>query len=134
MNAAWPKALEAWATGGVDWVGDTIHVRAVEAGYTYDAADEFMADLTGVGATVFDFLLAGRSATGGVLDADPHTEPGVAPGSTVTQLIVYVDSGSSATSRLLLFLDTGADTAPFSFTTNGGNVVVSWPASKLGSI
>jgi hypothetical protein len=57
------------------------------------------------------------------------TYTAVPSGSTVTALIIYIDTGTPGTSRLVAFIDTGVTGFPLS--TNGGDVTVSWNASGI---
>lgn len=120
-NAAFPLNKKALLDGLVALLTADIKVLMVTASYTYDAADEFVSDL---GATI---LTAGRSpdltskvTTGGIFDAADPTLPAVNSGQTAAALILYINTGADATSRVLLFLDTGVTGLPF--LTTGGDV------------
>lgn len=126
MNAFYPKGRQRFATGLVDWEGDTIKGAVLVAGYTYDDADEFFDDVPG-GAVLFEFTLAGCSATDGILDATDHVESGLGTGDEAVGLVVFKDTGADATSPLLFFFDRAASGALLSRETAGGDFRVRWP-------
>ena len=51
-------------------------------------------------------------------------------GSTITQIVAYIDTGVEATSRLINRIDTDASAAPISVVPNGGNIT--WDINALG--
>jgi len=135
-NTIYPKGREGFAGGDVAWDTDTIKLVAVDAGYTYDAAHDFLADV-GAGARVAtSSAFTGKSITDGVLDADDVTLASLPAGDTITAIVVFQDTGVEATSRLILFFDTKADTTAISVATNGGDVVVTWSntATKIAQV
>ena len=56
--------------------------------------------------------------------------------ATIRQLVIWKDTGVDATSPLVLFLDTGGDTAPLAVVTYGAAVTISWPngGTRIGAI
>lgn len=135
-NAVYPKGREGFAGGDVAWDSDTIKLVAVDSGYTYDAAHDFLADV-GAGARVAtSSAFTGKTITDGVLDADDVTLASLPSGDTITGIVVYQDTGNEATSRLLLFFDTKADTTAINVATNGGDVAITWNdgATKIAQI
>jgi len=50
-------------------------------------------------------------------------------GNSVEALVIYVDTGSSATSPLVAYIDTGVTGLPV--TPNGGNISITWNASGI---
>jgi hypothetical protein len=77
--------------------------------------------------------LTTKTTTGGVFDADDVTFTAVATGSTVTQMVLYQDTGVAGTSRLIALFDT---VTGLPIPTNGGDLLVSWSngASKIFSL
>jgi len=50
-------------------------------------------------------------------------------GNTVEALVIYVDTGSAATSPLVAYIDTSVTGLPV--TPNGGDITVTWNASGI---
>ena len=104
-NFVYDKGCEAlW---GADIAYDTDNIKAVlvdTASYTVDKAnDEFLTDVGGVQATSGNF--AGKTIVGRVIDADDVVLSSVT-GNESEALVLYQDTGSAATSRLLIYVDT----------------------------
>jgi hypothetical protein len=94
---------------------------------SYSSAHEFVADLTGASIIARSGNLASKTVTSGVLDAADVTVTGVS-GAAFTHVILYKDTGSDATSVLLLNLEIT------SYTPNGGDINVIFNASGIYSI
>lgn len=106
---------------------ETVKVVAVSAGYTYSAAHTSINDIpTGNRVQISD-ALTNKTFTGGVFDADDVTLTAVAAGSAISAVIVYTAAGTSASSTLHVYLDTGTG---LPVTPNGGNIVISWAAAS----
>lgn len=131
-NAVYPKALDAFLAGSVDFVTDTIKVQLLDSTYTYSAAHDFLDDITGTVGTAT--ALSGKSTVNGEAFASDTTIPAVPSGSTVTALVVYQDTGTAGTSQLLAFIDTKADTTAISVVTNDEDIIVAWPSSRVFKI
>jgi hypothetical protein len=50
-------------------------------------------------------------------------------GNSIEALLIYIDTGSAATSRLVAYIDTGVTGLPV--TPNGGDIVITWNASGI---
>jgi hypothetical protein len=50
-------------------------------------------------------------------------------GATVEALVIYIDTGTAGTSRLIGFIDTGVTNLPV--TPNGGDISITWNASGI---
>jgi hypothetical protein len=72
--------------------------------------------------------LGTKTFTDGLFDAADTSFTGVS-GVQSEALIVYIDTGSAATSRVVCFLDTGYTGLPV--TPNGGDINVAWPAGGI---
>ncbi len=114
------------ASTAVDMTANNIKFLFYSAAIT--TTWEFVSDLTG-GSIVAraGSNLAGKTTTNGVFDANDQTVTAVS-GSAFTHVILYADSGSDATSRLIAVFDVA------SFTPTGGDIAVIWNASGLFSI
>lgn len=127
-NALYPKWKEAiaQATANSALTG-TVKVALVDTGsYTYSAAHEFYSSVTGVVGT--PQTLGSKTYTNGVFDAADVTYTAVT-GNTVEALIIYIDTGTAGTSRLVAYIDSGVTNLPV--TPNGGDITVSWNASGI---
>jgi hypothetical protein len=120
VASSWyPKFKEALLTAATNSNPNTGNVKVVllSATYTYSAAHQFYSDLSGVVANSGN--LATKTFTSGVFDADDVTFSAVT-GSAVTQYAIYIDTGTTTTSRLMLFFDTASSGLPV--TPNGGSI------------
>jgi hypothetical protein len=81
----------------------------------------FRASLTGVAA--ISAAMTGKSITNGVFAAADVTFTSVAAGPELAAVVLYRDSGSSATDELIAYIDnvTGIPVTP-----NGSNITVNW--------
>lgn len=128
-NYVFGKARAAWARGEIDWLDDTIHVDLVDMTGLTLARDvaEFRSEIP-VGARTASFgPLVGKSCDLGVLDADNHTFPAVT-GDTSEALVYWRNTGSDATSRLLVFID---DAPGLPILPNGSGLLVDQPDTGI---
>ncbi len=113
------------ASTAVDMTANNIKILFYSAAIT--TTWEFVSDLTGGSIVARSGNLAGKTTTNGVFDANDITVTSVS-GSAFTHVILYADSGSDATSRLVSVFDVA------SFTPSGGDINVVFNASGLFSI
>lgn len=128
-NAVYPLYKQASLDGDANTdVNDlTVKVALIDTGvYTYSAAHDFLNDVTGVVGTAQ--TIANTTVVNGLFDGDNVTFSAVT-GATVEALIIYIDTGSSATSRLVAYIDTGVTGLPV--TPNGGDITVTWNAGGI---
>lgn len=119
-NALYPKFKAQLLIGAIDL--RAVNIKAFlldQATYTYSAAHEFMSSLSGIVARTG--LLVGKTVnlTTGAFDSDDPTCQAVS-GSNIYRAGLCIDTGSDATSRLIMFQDTGVTTVPF--TPDGSDV------------
>jgi len=129
-NAIYPKYKEALIGGGsnVDLSAGTVKVALVDTGtYTYSSSHDYYDDVSAavVGTPQ---TIGSKSFTSGTFDGADVTFTAVS-GSTVEALVIYVDSGSSATSPLVAYIDTSVTGLPI--TPNGGDISIAWNASGI---
>lgn len=102
-------------------------VALIDTGtYTYSAAHDFYNDLSGVVGT--PQTIANTTVTTGLFDGDNVTFTAVT-GNPVGALVIYIDTGNVATSRLVAYIDTSVTGLPV--TPNGGDITVTWHASGI---
>lgn len=114
-NAIYPKYKAAILGGGtnVDLLAGDVKALFIDlADHPYDAADEFHADITGAAIVATSGNMTTKTVTSGVFDCDTFSWTTVT-GDEGEAIIFYIDTGVSATSRLVCFLDTGQTGLPF---------------------
>lgn len=128
-NAIYPKYKEAIINGSANTsLTGTVRAALVDtATYTYSAAHEFLTSLTGVVGTA-QIIGATKSYTNGVFDGADVTYTAVT-GASAEAIVIYIDTGTAGTSRLVAFLDTGVTNLPV--TPNGGDISITWNASGI---
>lgn len=128
-NAIYPAYKQALldASANSDLNDGTVKVALVDTGtYTYNAAHDFLDDLSGVVGTAQ--TIGNTTVTGGLFDGDNVTFTAVS-GATVEALVIYIDTGTPATSRLVAYIDSGQTGLPV--TPNGGDIAITWHASGI---
>lgn len=130
-NALYDKFKEEALGAGNDLPSVDVKVILVDTNnYSFSAAHEDLADVPAAARVAISGNLASKTVTGGVFDAADITFSSVT-GDQSEALIIYIDTGVEATSRLIAFLDTGITGMPV--TPNGGDITVTWDsgASKI---
>lgn len=126
-NALYAKGKEGFLDGSINFLSDNIKAVLVDTG-TYTpviATDTYLSSIA-VGARVATSgNLAGKSVTGGVADANDITISAVS-GASIEAIVLYKDTGTDTTSRLIAFIDTGAG---MPITPNGGDITITWDNS-----
>jgi hypothetical protein len=128
-NAIYPKFKEAVLQHltNSNLSSGTVKAALVDTGvYTYNSAHDFLDDVTGRVGT--DQTLTSKTFVNGVFDAANSVFPSVT-GASVEAIIIYVDTGSAATSRLVAYIDTGI--GGFPLTPDGNNINVNWDAAGI---
>lgn len=124
----YPKGKKKILDADIDLLVDDIRAVLIDtADETYNAADEWHADLTGTGIVVTTGNLATKDTTSGVFDAANITISAVS-GDTVEAIVLYKWTGVSATSPLIAWFDVST------YTPNGSDVTVVWNGSGLFAI
>lgn len=130
-NAVYPKYKEAIIGGGtnVDLLTGTVKVALVDTGtYTYSATHQFLTSLTGVVGTA-QTIPATKTVTDGLFKTTGNNTFTGVSGASVEALVLYIDTGTPATSRLVAFIDTGVTGLPV--TPNSGDITITWNASGI---
>lgn len=128
-NVLYPKWKEAilQATAGSS-LGGTLKAVLVDTGtYTYNAAHEFYSSISGAAGT--PQTIGSKTFTAGLLDGADVTFSAVAAGPSLEAIVLFLDTGTAATSRLVAFMDTGITGLPV--TPNGGDIAVTWNAAGI---
>lgn len=134
MSAWYPNYLEAILSGGadVDLVSGDLRLALLDVEYVYDGAHEFFSSVPVTARVALSGSLLGTTTADGVLDADDVTVSNVPAGEDVTQMVLYVNTGADATSRLVLHLDSAAAGLPF--TPDGGDRLIEWDPAGIASL
>jgi len=131
-NALYPKWKEAVIQGAANSsLTGTVKAVLVDTGtYTYSAAHQFYTDLTGVVGTP-QTIAAPKTYTNGIFDGADVTFSGVS-GASIEALVIFIDTGTAATSRLVAYMDSGVTGLPV--TPNNGDILVTWNAAGIFQI
>lgn len=123
-NALYDKGREGFLDGSIDWDTDDIKCVLVDsADYTLDLATHDNLDDVPVAARVaISGNLTSKTVTNGVADAADITFSSVT-GDQCEYLIIYKDTGTESTSRLIACIDTATG---LPVTPNGGDITVQW--------
>ena len=121
-NAIYPRFKQVCLDTGGGLVAGNVRVALVSAGYTYSATHEFYSGVPSTAVVATSPALTSKTITNGVFDAADVTISAVS-GAQVTALIIYIDTGTATTSRLVAFLD---NVTNLPFTPNGGDVTITW--------
>lgn len=128
-NAIYPLYKQALldASANVDINDGTVKVALIDTGtYTYNSTHEFYSSVSGVVGT--PQTIANTTVTNGLFDGDNVTYTAVT-GNSVEALLIYIDTGTAATSRLVAWIDTSVTGLPV--TPNGGDITITWNASGI---
>lgn len=128
-NAIYPLYKQALldASANTDLNDLTVKVALIDTGtYTYNSAHEFYSSVSGVVGT--PQTIANTTVTNGLFDGDNVTYTAVT-GNSAEALLIYIDTGSAATSRLVAWIDTSVTGLPV--TPNGGDITITWNASGI---
>lgn len=122
-NALYPKTKAQMMQGGVNLLTAAIKATLIDLGaYTFDAAHDFLNDIPS-GARIATSGDLGSKTIGDDAKFDSADPVFVSvAGTTVEAVVLFLDTGDPATSRLLMFQDTGVTGLPL--TPDGSNVQV----------
>jgi hypothetical protein len=123
-NALYPKTKAQYLKGAIDLSSASLTIRAYSldtAFYTYSASHEFLSDVAGGSRVKKSNPLTGKTVnlTTGAFDSDDPTMEAVT-GADIDAIILYIDTGVDATSRLIMYQDSSISTVPF--TPDGSDV------------
>ena len=123
-NSLYPKFKEALLQGQINMSTSDVKVMLVDlADYTYNAAHDFLDDVPLAAREEISPALASKTFVNGVFDSADPTFTG-ATGDPCEALILFIDTGTASTSRLIAFYDTGVTGLPVTPNSGDINVVV----------
>ena len=115
-NKLYPKTKAQLMIGTIDLRAVAMRVILLDgtSDYVYSDAHEFLSDIAAGARVKTTRLLSGKTVnlTTGAFDSDDPTAEAVT-GEDIERVALYIDTGSDATSRLVMFQDTGVTTVPF---------------------
>lgn len=125
-SSIYPKYMESLIQGSANTsLAGTVKAALVDTGtYTYNAAHDFLDDLTGVVGTAE--TLGTKTYTDGVFDAADIAAYNAAGGASAEAIVIYIDTGVAGTSRLVAYIDTFTAT-PSGVTT----VTITWATGEI---
>jgi hypothetical protein len=130
------KALDSSHADNVDLVNDSIKIIGL-SGYTYDATDKYVSDVTATSTELGRTgALASKTVTNGTFDAaDAQFAAGdIATGEDISDLWLFHDTGSDATSVLICHIDQDSGAAAFNTPGNGAAIDVVFAAGGIFDI
>lgn len=123
MSHVYPLAKQSFLSAGLNLTSLNLKVALLDSSYTYSSSHQYMSSISGEiqrGTT----NLASKTVTNGVFDAADYTLTAVVTGHTITQFVIFYDTGTDATSNLIAHFD------GFNSVTNGGDVTVTWDSGS----
>lgn len=129
-NRSYLLGNQAFLEGDIAALTDTIALSMFTSAYTPNTTtDEFYSTpIASSGLVGTKITLTSVTSTLGIMGAANTVFPTVTSGSTVTQLVLFKDTGTNSTSRLIGLIDTAAG---LPLTTDGNNVTVSWASGQV---
>lgn len=122
-NALYDKGREGILDDSINVASDSIKALLATNGYTPNiSTHQFVSDVSSGNIVVRSSAFSSKSETGGVFDAADITFT-VVTGSAVSYIIIYKDTGTDSTSRLIGIIDTATG---LPVTPNGGDITISW--------
>jgi len=122
-DAMYNNYREEALTGVRNVATETIKVVGVTSGYTFAATHTSINDINAANRVHTSAALTSKTTTDGIFDAADATLTAVAAGSAIAALVVFVEAGTSASSTLMLYLDSAAQ---LPVTPNGGDIIIQW--------
>lgn len=131
-NSFYVKAKDGLWGGDIAYDTDNIKCVLVDTGlYTVNlSTHEFLSDIPVGARTAISSNLTGKTISNGAIDASDVVLASVS-GNESEAVVVYQDTGSVGTSRLLVYVDTatGLPVVP-----NGTDITIQWNASGIASL
>ena len=123
-NTLYPLGKQAFLSGGINLTSDNIKAVLVDlTDYTYSAAHDNLDDIPAGARVATSGNLASKTVAAGVFDAADvvFTAPS---GDGADVIAIYKDTGDTATSTLIAYIDTGSG---LPVTPNGlDDITIAW--------
>lgn len=125
----YPRGGAETIRGNIDYVNDDIVLIPTRSTFAFNAAHEFISDLTGT--DIFDAartsLTSNAISDAGAFTADAVTYTAPSSGNAITGFLIAVDSGLDSTSVLICWYNHEATMHP----NNGASQEIAWAGSIL---
>lgn len=118
---------QRWATTGQNLLTSTIKAMLVSAAYSPQPAHVFVSDVSGI--IVRSAEVTGKSVVKGIFACEIPELEALLSGSAAVGLILYVDTGNDATSRLVYY---SSDGVGFPFLPQGINYFIGYDQANGG--
>ena len=129
MSKIYPKYKEARLGDGLGLNSDPVKVLLVGQGYVPNfSTDEFVEDIQSGARVSISPALTNKTYTNGVFASDATIVSAVPAGQDVVALVIFLDTGDAATSRLVYYADSGTG---LPYTPNGSDFTITWNASGI---
>lgn len=130
-NRLYNPARQSFLEGGIAYLTDTIRLVLVGAGYVPDTTtDQFLSSIPAGQRIATSSPLIGKTSTNGIANAAAVVYPPLS-GPLVMYLVLYQDTGSDASSRLIALWDSAVN---LPFMPNGGTLTVKWDTDANNGI
>ena len=129
-NAFFKKSFEGFLSAAINLTSHNIKVAAVDtAAYTPDFdTHQYLSSVPSGDIIGRSANLANKTVSLGVFNADDATFSSFS-GDQFEALIVFRDTGSDATSPMILYIDSSYSNLPFD--PEGTALIVQWPAAGI---
>ena len=104
-SALYDKGREGFLDGSIDWDTGDIRCVLVRSAYTFNAAHDFLDDITTGNENGRSAALASKTVTSGVADAADTTLTATAAAAS-NAIVIFQHTGSDASARLIAYIDT----------------------------
>ncbi len=130
-NQFYDQANGGLAEAAFNWVSDDFRAILLTAAYVPNlTTDKFLSDIS-AGIVSSAVALTTKTNVRGALGADNTDFNGVASSLTVTQCVIYKNTGVAGTSRLFLYFNTASGLI---LTTNGGLITAVWGGGIVAQV
>jgi hypothetical protein len=115
-NAVYPKFKKASVNGaspGTNYLGSNVRFALVDTdAYTYSASHEFLSDIPSGARISISGLLTSKAVSDACDLQSSNARFDAVVGATSEAVVMFIDSGTPSTSRLVFFMDTGVTNLP----------------------
>lgn len=110
-NSRYPYSSKLFATGSLSWTNDEITVMLIgTSAYNYSDAHQWRADIPEAMEMAVGGTLVNRTVSDiGACDADDYSFGTTVYNGPVDAVVIFKDTGSRATSPLIIFNDDGTN-------------------------